>query len=335
MKSNFFALVMILLLLSACSKPEAPRYAADSPEYAFFKKLSEKAPILNPDEVNELIHASKFAITTNDIMPDIYRGFGGNANNLESMPEDRIKMAIQQTAVRLADKQLLLCGAADEKISVSDELVNTKLEEIYATNGGKEAFIDRIGQQGFTIEYVEKDVRENLIITEFQKSASSGEPTEEEVRDAYDADKTASVRHILMLTQGKTDSVKKVIYGEMEKLLERARAGEDFAALAKEYTEDPGSKENGGLYEDFPRGRMVKPFEDAAFNLEIGSISDIVETTYGYHILKIENRKKETLPFEEVKEEISKKLKNTKSQNAFRNLMESLKEKYKYEQVYI
>ena len=334
MKNIFITLAIILLLLSACSKPEAPRYAADSAEYAFFKKLSEKTPVLNPDEVNDLIHTTKFTINTNDIMPDMYRGFSRSAGNIESLPAERITMAIQQIAVRLGEKQLLLCGAAEEKISVTDEVLNNKLEEIYASSGGKEAFINRISQQGITLEFVENDVRENLIITEFTKTAAAGEPTEEEIREEYESDKTATVRHILMLTQGKSDSAKKVIYGEMEKLLERARAGEDFAELAKQYTEDPGSKETGGLYENFPRGRMVKPFEDAAFNLEIGSISDIVETTYGYHILKIENRKKETRPFEEVKEEITTRLRSMNSQNAYRNLMDSLKEKYKYEEVF-
>jgi peptidyl-prolyl cis-trans isomerase C len=71
-----------------------------------------------------------------------------------------------------------------------------------------------------------------------------------------------------------------------EDLLKRARAGEDFAKLAKEYSEDPGSKENGGEY-TFPRGQMMPEFEAAAFSLNTNQISDIVATTYGYHIIKL------------------------------------------------
>jgi parvulin-like peptidyl-prolyl isomerase len=74
-----------------------------------------------------------------------------------------------------------------------------------------------------------------------------------------------------------------------EGILERAKNGEDFAALATEFTEDPGSVETGGEY-TFGRGEMVPEFEAAAYGLEIGGISDIVETQYGFHIIKLEER---------------------------------------------
>ncbi|MEO6390256.1 MAG: peptidylprolyl isomerase [Pyrinomonadaceae bacterium] len=71
-----------------------------------------------------------------------------------------------------------------------------------------------------------------------------------------------------------------------EDLLLRIRAGEDFATLAKQYTDDPGSKESGGFYDWFGRGRMVKEFENGAFGLRVGNVSGIVETQYGFHIIK-------------------------------------------------
>jgi peptidyl-prolyl cis-trans isomerase C len=76
-----------------------------------------------------------------------------------------------------------------------------------------------------------------------------------------------------------------------EEVLKRARAGEDFTALAKEFSTDPGSKDTGGDLGYFGRGRMVKEFEETAFSLKPGEISDIVETPFGFHIIKVEDRR--------------------------------------------
>lgn len=101
----------------------------------------------------------------------------------------------------------------------------------------------------------------------------------------------AHAAHILLMYQGSDGAseeitrTKEEAYQEIQNLLARAEAGEDFAMLAKEYSNCPSSK-NGGDLGEFSKGDMVKPFEDAAFTLKKGKISGVVETRYGYHIIK-------------------------------------------------
>ncbi len=101
--------------------------------------------------------------------------------------------------------------------------------------------------------------------------------------------------HILLVTTDPktntelTEAQKAAKRKEMEGLLKRARAGEDFAKLAKESSEDPGSKDRGGEYK-FPRGQMVPEFEAAAFALQTNQVSDIITTRYGYHIIKLSEK---------------------------------------------
>jgi parvulin-like peptidyl-prolyl isomerase len=76
---------------------------------------------------------------------------------------------------------------------------------------------------------------------------------------------------------------------QADALLKQIRAGGDFAALAKQYSEDPGSKENGGELPEFPRGQMVPEFESTAFSMTNNQVSDVVTTQFGYHIIQMIN----------------------------------------------
>jgi len=100
-----------------------------------------------------------------------------------------------------------------------------------------------------------------------------------------------NARHILLSTEGLTDEDKAKVKEAAEALLGRVKNGEDFATLAKEYSVDGGSKDNGGLYEDISLGEFVSEFETAALSLSDGMIyPELVESAYGYHIIKLESK---------------------------------------------
>jgi peptidyl-prolyl cis-trans isomerase C len=114
------------------------------------------------------------------------------------------------------------------------------------------------------------------------------------------------VRHILIKAEkSATDEDKKKAREKAEEISKKIKAGEDFAKLAMEYSDDPGSKAKGGDLGFFEKGRMFKVFDEAAFKLNPGEVSDIVETAYGYHLIKMDERKKEEAqPYDSVKDKV-------------------------------
>ncbi len=142
--------------------------------------------------------------------------------------------------------------------------------------------------------------------------------SEEEVLDFYNAHKDArfteekqvQARHILFsIADSASDERKADTRSTAQRILERARGGEDFAALAEEYSQDTGTASNGGDLGFFGRGRMVKPFEEAAFGMDVGQVSDLVETTFGFHIIKVEAIQPERIkPLEEVADTVTEEL---------------------------
>jgi len=132
----------------------------------------------------------------------------------------------------------------------------------------------------------------------------------EQRSDTYDLPEQVRARHILLkLAPDASDAEVAAVEARARALLERLRAGEDFAKLAAEFSEDPGSKDKGGDLGLFRRGQMVKPFEDAAFSLEPGSLSDLVRTDFGIHIIQVEEHTQAVhVPFEEVRETLAREL---------------------------
>lgn len=325
------ALLILAVGAAACSskREEGVKLAAGTPAYQLAQDLAKTVPGLDPEKNAVLLTAKRFAVTVGDAVGVIQNTLGAAASQIAAAEAEAIKEFVANAARQVADRKLLMAETAAAKIVLTPEESAKILASQYERAGGEAQFLERVKANGADPAFVTSMFLENETISRFLEQNVFAAVTvgADEIQQAYAGDKTATVRHILLLTQGKPASEIPEIRKKMEGLLARAKAGEDFAALAGEFTEDEGSKENGGLYEDFPRGRMVKPFEDAAFTVPVGRISDIVETEYGFHILKIEGRAKETEPFENVKEQIADALKQTKRGEAYEKYMEELRKK--------
>jgi peptidyl-prolyl cis-trans isomerase C len=127
-------------------------------------------------------------------------------------------------------------------------------------------------------------------------------------KQQYMSDETVKASHILIRVDEKHDDA--AAQALARELRERAVKGEDFGALAKQYSEDSSAARDAGSLGSFKRGQMVKPFEDAVFALqEPGTISEVIKTPFGYHVIRLDEHKMpEQLPFESVKDKIIKEL---------------------------
>lgn len=159
-----------------------------------------------------------------------------------------------------------------------------------------------------------------------QEAESDADPAEiqafldtrlDEARRFYDSNKQLyetpeqiRARHILIrVPHDADDALTAQLREKTQGLLERIRAGEDMAELAAEYSEDPGSKDQGGDLGFFGRGQMVAEFENAAFALEPGTLSDVVKTPYGFHVIRTEeHREARSRSFEEAQDEIAEQI---------------------------
>jgi peptidyl-prolyl cis-trans isomerase D len=166
-----------------------------------------------------------------------------------------------------------------------------------------------------------------VLVADQAKIAASLVVSDAQLRQAYSGSmdnfrmpERVKARHILLMTQGKSDAEKKQALTKAQDLLKQLRGGADFADLAKKNSQDPGSAQNGGDLGFIVRGQTVPEFEKVAFTAKPKEISDVVTTQYGYHIIQVmEKEPARVKPFEEVKtalaEELKKQEVNDKTQS--------------------
>jgi parvulin-like peptidyl-prolyl isomerase len=203
---------------------------------------------------------------------------------------------------RLIQIQLLLQKATDADKAEGKTNADTQLKMLLERAGSPEAFDNQLKAVGMTADELRSKITQEATATAALTRELGVTVTDAEAKQFYDdhpsdfeQPETAHVRHILLLTMDATTraplpadqiQAKRKL---MDDILKRARDGEDFAKLASQYSEDPGSKDNGGELPPFERGNQGVPpeFEEAAFSMSTNQISDVITMNYGYDIIKL------------------------------------------------
>lgn len=237
----------------------------------------------------------------------------------------------------LINRELIYQESRRQKISATESEVAEQFDGLKKRFPGEAEFNHALKSMNISETEIKKQIRQELELKAFidknySQKISVPEP---EVRAYYDSHpdffkqpEKVRASHILIKVNPQADNPQKAeARQQLEQIQQKLAAGEDFGALAKAFSQGPSSSRNGDLGY-FGHGQMVKPFEDAAFALKPGEVSDIVETSFGYHLIKVFDKKPETLTaFDQAKSKIEQHLKQDKIRKEIGELIEKLRQK--------
>jgi peptidyl-prolyl cis-trans isomerase C len=248
---------------------------------------------------------------------------------------------------RMIGQRLLEAEAKSAGVTVTDEEVKSQVDKLRHQFKSEEDFKKELAREGMSEAQLMEEARKGFTLQKFveTKIASQVKVSDEQIQTFYNQNQDKlqqpermHLRHILIKVDPKaTPEDKKKAKEKADAILARIKAGEDFGKLARESSEDPGSKDNGGDLSWVSRGQTVPPFEKAAMALQKpNDISPVVESQFGDHIIQLIERKAAgVVPLLDVKENIASFLKNKEIQQRLENHVKELREKNKDIQVFI
>jgi len=290
----------------------------------------------------ELATVNGKTITSADIERALRMRYGPS---LDQMPAEQRANAIKEVTPKMAEelisRNLLLGAAKTAKTKSNAEELKKTLEQIKGSLPPTVKFEDYIKKMGHNEKSFEAEVAEELLINFHVQEILSAvkAPTDAELQKHYEENKQSfnskeniTASHILLKTDPSSDEKVK---SEKLKAIQKLRAqlitakGTGFDKLAKEHSDCPSSARGGDLG-SFGRGQMVPAFEKAAFTQKVGDVGEIVETKFGYHLIKVTKKTKSgQRKFEDVKEELTRQLDAPKRQKTMQDYITGLESKAK------
>jgi peptidyl-prolyl cis-trans isomerase SurA len=253
--------------------------------------------------------------------------------------ERRIEKLRGQVLDEMVNEELIVQAAENAKIDVESSEVQAALDEIKSTNNLDDAALQQVlAAQGYTMSNYKQDLRRQLLRLRAvnQLVAPKVQITDEDVRARYDqmqrrSDAVSAVQlsHILFkLPQNATEQQVAEAKEHAAKAISRVKAGEDFAAVAKEMSEDTGTKDSGGQLGWFERGSINPDWEAIVFSMDKGDVRGPVTGPQGLHVFLVSEVKKSSLKkFDEMKEQLTRELRRREMDKQTQTWLEELRKK--------
>ena len=280
---------------------------------------------------------------------DISKGdFESAVSNLEARANGAVPPTERDRVYRnlldeLIGYKLLLQESRARKVVVPDADLQARFDAVKKQFPSEDAFTQSLAARKISVEQVRSELKNQLVVNSLIEAEISSKisPTNDEIDAYYKRNPTqfqmperVRASHILVSVPAGADATAKAAaLTTATTVLKKAKGGGDFAALAREYSQDPGSAASGGDLGFFEQGKMVGPFNDAAFKLPKGQISDVVETEFGYHIILVTDKQPgRVVPFEEARPKIEGYLRNVVNrQKETQSFVRALRSKAKIE----
>ena len=263
------------------------------------------------------------------------------ASQGQQVSEAQIAIMKKNLLEGLIDNEVLFQESQKTGIKIKDQTVDDQIAKTIQRLGSEAKFQAALSQMNLTENEVKIQIARGLAIRELinQQVIEKIVITDAETKAYYDSNpqmfhQPAQVKasHILIkVDAGADDAQKAEARKKIETVQQKVKAGGDFAELAKEYSEGP-SNTRGGDLGFFRQGQMVKPFEDAAFTMKANDVSDIIETRFGYHIIKVyEIKPEQTRAYADVKDQLNQRIKQEKIEKDANLYISQLKKDAKIE----
>jgi peptidyl-prolyl cis-trans isomerase C len=345
--------IFVVVMLAACSrstaadaKPQAtpapapPATAAQGTPPPAAAQLQPPAAKPVPAQLPEIVaRVNGEAINAKELESAV-KGLEGRAGG--PVPADQRDRIYRGVLDDMIGYKLLIQEAKARKIAVPDADVEAQIAQIRSQFPSQQQFDQALAAQKMTLQDVRDDARNEMSVEKLVEGeiASKIEIKPEAVSDFYknNQDKfqqgpRVRASHILIqVQQGADAAARQQAKTKAEGILKDLKGGKDFAAAAKENSQDPGSAVNGGDLGYFEQGQMVPQFEQAAFALKPGQMSELVETQFGYHIIKVAERQdSRVIPLEEAKGQIEQYLSQQNRQTQTQAFVDTLRAKAKIE----